>query len=253
MAINGLAGKRLLLIRSHRDYDEFLTLASDARAKVAHIPVIDIEPVIENSKVTQQIVSFDLFDIAIFVSVHAGQIAMQRLDEYWPMLPVGIDYFAIGRQTASFINGYVNNVYSPGNNANSEGLLELPELQDVKNKSVVIFRGGRGRETLSQELSARGANVEYCDIYRRVRNQKKLQLAYRKLSEIDFLIAHRGDLLEAMGPLKNLENFVNGNLFSVVVPSQRVAEIAYDLGYGSVLVAKNALPESMLSVLQQNI
>jgi uroporphyrinogen-III synthase len=56
-----------------------------------------------------------------------------------------------------------------------------------------------------------------------------------------------------MGPLKNLENFVSGNLFSVVVPSQRVAEIAYDLGYGSVFVAKNALPESMLAVLEQNI
>ena len=56
-----------------------------------------------------------------------------------------------------------------------------------------------------------------------------------------------------MGPLKNLEHFVKGNLFSVLVPSQRVAEIAYNLGYGSVLVAENALPELMVKALQQNI
>ena len=74
-----------------------------------------------------------------------------------------------------------------------------------------------------------------------------------ELSEIDFLIAHSGELLEAMGPLKDLERFINGNSFSVIVPSQRVAEIAYDLGYGSVLVAENALPESIYAVLQQSV
>ena len=56
-----------------------------------------------------------------------------------------------------------------------------------------------------------------------------------------------------MGPLKDLERFINGNSFSVIVPSQRVAEIAYDLGYGSVLVADNALPESIYAVLQQSV
>ncbi|MDE0785178.1 MAG: uroporphyrinogen-III synthase [Porticoccaceae bacterium] len=253
MAFNRLSGKRLLVIRSRRDHDEFLQLVSEAHAKVVHIPVIDIEPTIESSKVTEQILSFDEFDIAIFVSVHAGQIAMQRLDEYWPMLPTKIDYFAIGRQTASFMKSYVHKVQCPGTKASSEGLLEMSALQDIKNKSVVIFRGGTGRELLGQELNARGARVEYCDIYRRVRNNEKLQLAYQQLAETDFLIAHSGELLEAMGPLKNLEHFVKGNLFSVLVPSQRVAEIAYNLGYGSVLVAENALPELMVKALQQNI
>ena len=253
MLINNLAGKRLLVIRSRRDHDEFLTLTSDAHAKVIHIPVVDIEPVVDSPKVTQQILSFDEFDIAIFVSVHAAKIAMQRLDEYWPMLPADIDYFAIGQQTSKSIMSHIHTVYSPGKKANSEGLLEMPELQDIDDKKVVIFRGSAGREMLRHELIARGAKVDYCDIYRRVINRDQLQLAYLELSEIDFLIAHSGELLEAMGPLKNLESFINGNSFSVIVPSQRVAEIAYDLGYGSVFVAKNALPESMLAVLEQNI
>ena len=111
MAFNRLSGKRLLVIRSRRDHDEFLQLVSEAHAKVVHIPVIDIEPTIESSKVTEQILSFDEFDIAIFVSVHAGQIAMQRLDEYWPMLPTKIDYFTIGRQTASLMKSYVHKVH----------------------------------------------------------------------------------------------------------------------------------------------
>jgi uroporphyrinogen-III synthase len=129
----------------------------------------------------------------------------------------------------------------------------MPELQDINDKKVVIFRGSAGREMLRQELIARGAKVEYCDVYRRVINRDQLQLAYLELSEIDFLIAHSGELLEAMGPLKDLERFINGNSFSVIVPSQRVAEIAYDLGYGSVLLAENALPESIYAVLQQSV
>jgi uroporphyrinogen-III synthase len=148
---------------------------------------------------------------------------------------------------------HIHAVYSPGKKASSEGLLEMPELQDINDKKVVIFRGSAGREMLRQELIERGANVEYCDVYRRVINRDQLQLAYLELSEIDFLIAHSGELLEAMGPLKDLERFINGNSFSVIVPSQRVAEIAYDLGYGSVLVADNALPESIYAVLQQSV
>ena len=170
MLINNLAGKHLLVIRSRRDHDELLTLTSDAHAKVIHIPVVDIEPVVDSPKVIQQILSFDEFDIAIFVSVHAAKIAMQRLDEYWPMLPADIDYFAIGQQTSKSMMSHIHAVYSPGKKASSEGLLEMPELQDINDKKVVIFRGSTGREMLRQELIARGAKVEYCDVYRRVIN-----------------------------------------------------------------------------------
>jgi uroporphyrinogen-III synthase len=45
----------------------------------------------------------------------------------------------------------------------------LPELGEVRDKSIVVFRGEGGRELLGDTLAARGARVEYAECYRRTR------------------------------------------------------------------------------------
>jgi uroporphyrinogen-III synthase len=60
-------------------------------------------------------------------------------------------------------------VIAPSGEADSEALAELPELQDLQGRSVVIFRGQGGREWLRTKLEARGARVEYAECYRRAR------------------------------------------------------------------------------------
>ena len=50
----------------------------------------------------------------------------------------------------------------------SEGLLALPQLQDVAGKHIVIVRGNAGRELIKQGLLARGAKVSYVQSYKRV-------------------------------------------------------------------------------------
>ena len=50
----------------------------------------------------------------------------------------------------------------------SEGLLGLPELQDVAGLQVVVVRGNAGRELIKQSLSQRGALVRYVQSYSRI-------------------------------------------------------------------------------------
>ena len=59
--------------------------------------------------------------------------------------------------------------------------------------------------------------------------------------------------MRAMGPVAKITRFITDNKFSVIVPSQRVAEIAHQLGYSSIIVSDNALPESMYEALQKGI
>jgi uroporphyrinogen-III synthase len=49
----------------------------------------------------------------------------------------------------------------------SEGLLCAQALQQVDGKNIIIFRGQQGRNLLGDELSARGARVSFCEVYRR--------------------------------------------------------------------------------------
>ncbi|MAY69833.1 MAG: hypothetical protein CMK40_04860 [Porticoccaceae bacterium] len=253
MAVNELAGKRLLVIRSSRDQDEFLNMSKAAGIDVKHVPIIDINPISNDARVRQKIESLNEFDYAIFVSVHAGKIALELLDESWPKPPEALRVFTIGRQTAALLRPYISSVRYPESNADTEGLLELPEFQNPKNKNVIIFRGGHGRETLRDELISRGARVEYCDLYQRVVNQQQVEKAWEQLHNIDYLVAHSGELMRAMGPVAKITRFIRDNKFSVIVPSQRVAEIAHQLGYSSIIVSDNALPESMYEALQKGI
>jgi uroporphyrinogen-III synthase len=249
MGNSALAGKRLLVIRSHRRQDDFLDLLKDMDCDVLHKPILDLKPVNNIETIKKQISNFDEFDIAIFVSFHAAHIAFDWLDKYWPMLPLGIDYLAIGRQTATVIKELGLPVSWPSSNATSDGLLSLAGLQNIESKRVIIFRGSTGRDDLQLGLSQRGAKVEYCNLYDRILNTKQRTSILNELSTVDCMIAHSGELLEALGARNDIEEFTKGNNFSLLVPSQRVADIGVKLGYSSIVVADSALPEVMFSAL----
>ena len=137
MVVNELVGKRLLVIRSRRDQDEFLNMSKAAGIDVKHVPIIDIKPISNDSRVRQKIQALNEFDYAIFVSVHAGKIALELLEESWPKPPEALRFFSIGRQTAILVKPYTKSVRYPESNADTEGLLELPEFQNPKNKQVL--------------------------------------------------------------------------------------------------------------------
>ena len=61
----------------------------------------------------------------------------------------------------------IDHVIVPTERFDSEGLLALPELQNVAGMRVMIFRGDGGRELLGDTLKARGATVEYVTCYLR--------------------------------------------------------------------------------------
>src|SRR3970040_562339 len=83
-------------------------------------------------------------------------------------LPPGILCAAIGRGSVKELARFgVTDAMAPLRRFDSEALLELPQLQQMQGKRVVIFRGEGGRELLGDTLAARGARVEYAECYHR--------------------------------------------------------------------------------------
>jgi len=240
--------KPVLVIRPLRDEDVFLTLLNQASVPYKYIPIMHIQPLLETdqeySSIVHAVERLEQFDHVIFISANAAELGLPIIAKRWPVLPDDIDFLAVGQQTAEIFSECNYSVSFPQKQPNTEGLLkELPQLQNLKGKSVLIFRGGQGRQTLGEKLVGRGATVEYCELYRRQIQAKNLVDAKTLMPSASCLVAHSAELLQAMGIPEDKH-------IPLVVPSDRIAQLACSMGYLKIQIAENALPKSMAKAVQ---
>ena len=199
-------------------------------------PAIVILPPDDGAELARVHAALDTYDIAIFVSPNAVEFGA-RLDRPWP---AHVRAFAPGAGTAEALAAVgVDGVRMPETTWDSEGLLELPDLADVRGKRVVIFRGEGGREFLGNALRARGAVVDHVPCYRRVAPQTGAEGLLEALRDGR---AHALTLTSAEG-LVNLMNAVGleGRAYLTALPTfcahPRIAERARDYGLPAVETA----------------
>ena len=129
-------------------------------------PTILIEPPADTGQVKAALSLLQSVYAIIFVSPSAAEMTLKDNVK----LPISIKVFAPGQGTAEELNLHgVSNLQIPIKNFDSEGLLELSDLQSelVNGRRILIFRGNGGRELLFDELRKRGAQVEAITAYRR--------------------------------------------------------------------------------------
>src|SRR3990167_7545431 len=91
------------------------------------------------------------------------------------ILPPALKIATVGQGSAKALHELgIAEVIAPAEHFDSEGLLALPELQNVAGWRVLILRGDGGRELLGDTLRARGATVEYAACYRRSKPQQDI-------------------------------------------------------------------------------
>jgi uroporphyrinogen-III synthase len=129
-------------------------------------PTILIDPPAGIGQVKAALSSLQSVYAIIFVSPSAVEMTLKDNIK----LPGLVKVFAPGLGTAEVLNSHgVKNVRIPLKDFDSEGLLELPELQSefINGQRILIFRGNSGRELLFDKLKQRGAQVETITAYRR--------------------------------------------------------------------------------------
>jgi len=223
---------------------------------VLELPLLAIVPLDDPSALAQtrrQLMDFDLFHAVVFVSQNAVAHCADSLQDYWPQLPSGMRYFAIGEKTAAQVR---QRLEVPAESAvagmDTEALLAHADLQAVAGQRILICRGQGGRGTLGEALEARGAKVEYCELYRRcLPSSAAAQLAQTELNpRRDILVVFSGETLQnalqAAGDAGCLDVV---QAMPVVLPGERVAAIARELGWQRVVVSSNASQQCMLDTL----
>ncbi|MGI1679353.1 MAG: uroporphyrinogen-III synthase [Cellvibrionaceae bacterium] len=215
------------------------------------------------NKIKSIILQLDEFQKIIFVSQNAVLEAAGWIDDFWPQRPVGIEYFAVGSATAKLAAQRDFEIIAPEEAMNSEDLLALEAMGNVKDHKVLIFRGVGGRTYLSEELTKRGASVTYGELYTRELPLKAFtQIHELKLgnnSRKTVLSAHSGESVVNLNAV--LETLSESDMavdrdksasikkLPLLIPGDRVAKIADDLGFKKLIIAKNATDNEMTQAL----
>lgn len=166
-----LVGRHVVVTRPAGQAAHFATALTEHGAIPVMYPVLEIRDIDDVAPVLDAAIRLDNFDLAVFVSPNAIEKALGLIlsRRAWP---VGLPVAALGKSSERELARHgINDVISPPLRFDSEALLELPQLIDVRGKRVVIFRGDGGRELLGDTLKARGASIEYVTCYRRGKPQ----------------------------------------------------------------------------------
>jgi uroporphyrinogen-III synthase len=187
-------------------------------------------------------------DVAIFVSPAAVKFAFAASPGLRFSRTARV--CAVGAATARALARLgARNVAWPRARQDSEGLLALPELDDLRGRRVAVIGAPGGRELLAQTLLARRARLTRVEVYRReAPHYSARQLAVLEQAPGPWLL-----LVSSADALANLRAALPLHLFArlasgdIVVSSERLAKLAHASLFANVHVAAGPAPADLLN------
>jgi uroporphyrinogen-III synthase len=244
-----LAGVVVVVTRPAAQAARFAALAAAAGARPLLLPTIEIEP-IELDAASRARLAPDEFDWAIYTSANAVEFSTRQLPR-----PQRARVAAVGRGTARALQERGIEVHAlPRTTADSEGLLALECFADLRGRRVLILKGRGGRTLLREELERRGAEVVTGDVYERhpgsARPATLDVLRAASESRRIAVAATSTEVLAALLQLAPEDRCPRLRDALLLVPGERVAAAARDLGWrGRLVVAPSAEDAVMLDAL----
>ncbi len=246
MSEKPLAGLKILVTRPRDQTKQLAQQIQQAGGIPLLFPLLEIAPVQDTKTLREQVSRLTQFNLAVFISPNAvtyGMTAIRAAGDLPPALKIA----TIGQGSAKALHELgIANVIAPTECFDSEGLLAMPELQNIAGWRVMIFRGDGGRELLGDTLRSRGATVEYAACYQRSKPQWDIQALLDAAPDAITVTSSEalGYLWQMLGATQN-DNISRIPLF---VPHKRIAELARMQGWQRVQLT-DAGDEGLLSAL----
>lgn len=175
------------------------------------------------------------FDAAIFVSANAAEFGVPASGQW----PEALAVYAPGQGTAEALAALgIAGVQIPATTFDSEGLLALPGLTDVRGKRIVIFRGEGGREFLADTLRQRGACVDHVACYRRARPASGAGLAAAfGEGRIEIVTVTSSEGIDNLWSVLDAPARARWQAVPTLAPHPRIAARARELGLAATVTA----------------
>ncbi|NJD08416.1 MAG: fused uroporphyrinogen-III synthase HemD/membrane protein HemX [Methylococcaceae bacterium] len=246
-----LSGFGILVTRPAEQAEPLCRLIAETGAECIRLPLLEILPEGPESPGAAALATTGTADWLIFVSANAVRCGLALLDND-PTRLFGPRIAAIGQATADALaRAGVTVDLTPKPQFNSESLLAMPELAEVAGKRVLIVRGRGGRELIAETLTARGADVAYAEVYRRVlpaRDASAVLEAWRN-GRIHAIVLTSGEALKNLGLLLAGRDKQLLTTTPAVVISDRIAEQAKAAGCDRVVTATGADDRAIVDAL----
>jgi len=247
---NKLHNTNILVTRPAHQANGLCDLIKAHHGTPVLFPCIEIIPNQESLNTQLQ----DLYksDIAIFTSPNSVLHSKELIDTSRTQELTNI---AIGPGTKEALEAAGFTVHNtPKNSYNSEGLLSLNALQNIKDKHITIIKGKGGRELLAKTLRQRGAILNHVIVYERIKPNIDPTPVINQLQnrQIDIIIATSNEglnnLVELIGPETQSDLLTT----PLLVVSQRMLQHVEELGFTQTpTLAENPSDNKILEALIQ--
>lgn len=249
-AAQPLRGVGVLVTRPAAQAESLCTRIEAAGGRAIRCPTLVIENLPVSNQLRQQAAQAASADWVIFISANAVTAFHQG-----GFASPSIGVAAVGRATATALHKIgLKTTIQPAARFDSEGLLELPELNRVANQRIVIVRGEGGRDLLAQTLTQRGAQVEYLELYRRTLPNHlamNLNADWEELG-VDVVVATSNAVLNNLHELLQTKGRQQLARSPLVVVSDRMLQLAQQLGLqGEQIRAADPTDKEVVSTLLQ--
>ncbi len=233
-----LNNKRILITRPGQQADHLSNLITNYGGISVKFPTVEIQPLGRTDELTEYFNRIDSYDFIIFISRNAAEIAIKKFVSNINLIR-DIQLVAIGSGTAKVVSSSsLKNIIFPRDNADSEGLLNLEEMQSnkISDKKILIIRGVGGRELLADSLKKRGAIIDCIEIYERKLpryEEHEINKAWHDNNPDAVVVTSKEVLNNLIVLLKNdtKELFIT----PLVTMSERIAEYARKKGFVSTI------------------
>lgn len=249
-----MTARRILVTRPAGQAKHLCGLLEAAGHEAISLPTIEILNPADGYRIEALTDTLEEYDLAIFVSVNAvrmgAEFILNRRD--WPE---NTRIATVGASSAEALLPYGLSVdLMPGHQYNSEALLALDELQDMSGQCVVIFRGNGGREVLRDTLLARGADVDYVEVYRRACpavDVRRMQILLQP-GTLDCITITSNETLQNLYTMAGSAGQPLLVKIPLVVIGPRQAMLARELGFvQEPVIVANASDEAIVAAIQQ--
>ena len=224
-----------------------------AGASVYRLPAIELRPCADRAAVRAALGPIDRFHWIVFVSANAVRFGSSFLEGHRDLRLA-----AVGPATARALNhaGFRVSLV-PDEGFDSEHLAASPEFQHLSGQRVLIIRGTAGREHLAEQLTARGAEVMYADVYERLCATPvpgavaAVEDAWRQGS-LGVATATSGEVLRCLYEILGTTGRTLLAQTPLLVSGPRIATIARSMDlHGPLIVATRADDDGLMDALLQ--